>query len=284
MANVCRNILLMDVYPAFDRYMALSGLTDQTRDLRRFHLMRLAKDYRETFGGDLLDATEDQLEELLTMNQWSPNTRRSHRSSLRAFFKWAHRKGHVQVDPAAALPSVRVPRAMPRPASEEDYASAAQVAQDERVRLAARLGGDCAMRRGEIAAVAFDDLMNSPEGWVLRVVGKGGHERLVPVPDTLALDILYYQSQHGGVWLFANPSNPLKHLTAAHVGKLVSRAMSGGVTTHALRHRAATKAYAVTRDLRAVQEFLGHAHSTTTEVYTKVPAASIRDAMNAAAG
>lgn len=275
---------MVDVYPAFDRYMALSGCTEQTRQLRRFHLVRLAKDHRETFGADLMTATEDTLEQLLVANDWSPNTRRSHRSSLRAFFKWAHRKGHVTTDPAAALPPVRVPRAMPRPATEEAYANAAQLAADERVRLAARLGGDCAMRRAEIAQVAFDDLFSTPDGWVLRVVGKGGHERHVPVPDTLALDILMYQSQHGGHWLFANPSNPLKHITPAHLGKLVSRAMGPGSATHALRHRAGTKAYAVTRDLRAVQEFLGHAHSTTTEIYTHVPAASIRAAMNAAAG
>lgn len=139
------------------------------------------------------------------------------------------------------------------------------------------------MRRSEIAQVAYDDLFKTAEGWVIRVLGKGGHERHVPVPDSLALDIMYHQSVHHGKWLFPNPSNPFKHLTPNHLAKLVSREMPRGMTTHSLRHRAGTKAYAVTRDLRAVQEFLGHAHSTTTEIYTHVPAASIRAAMDAAA-
>lgn len=273
------------LWPEFDRYMHLSGMTDQTRWLRRVHLTRLGRDFAQMHdGASLLTATENDLEDLLTLNQWAPNTRRSHRSSLRAFFKWATRKGYVANDPAAGLPAVRVPRAMPRPASEQAYAAAAQGAEDERVRLAAQLAGDCALRRAEVAGIAYEDMFPTDEGWVLRITGKGGHERHTPVPDTLAMDILMHQSRHGGHWLFPNRNNPLKHLTPAHLAKLVSSHMPTGVSTHALRHRAGTKAYSVTRDLRAVQEFLGHANSATTEIYTHVPAASIRAAMNAAHG
>lgn len=52
---------------------------------------------------------------------------------------------------------------------------------------------------------------------------------------------------------------------------------------HTLRHRCATVAYAKTRDLRAVQELLGHAKPETTAIYTAVPDDAVRDAMRAAA-
>lgn len=57
----------------------------------------------------------------------------------------------------------------------------------------------------------------------------------------------------------------------AHVGKLISRTLPAGWTTHTLRHRFASQAYAVDRDIRAVQELLGHASVVTTQIYTAIP-------------
>ena len=62
----------------------------------------------------------------------------------------------------------------------------------------------------------------------------------------------------------------------------MSRAL-GGASTHSLRHRAATAAYAGTRDLRAVQELLGHSRPETTAGYVLVPGGAVRAAMMAAA-
>ncbi|WP_022899139.1 tyrosine-type recombinase/integrase, partial [Humibacter albus] len=72
------------------------------------------------------------------------------------------------------------------------------------------------------------------------------------------------------------------HLSAAYVSKLISRALPEGVTAHPLRHRFASRAYAAERDIRAVQELLGHASVATTQIYTAVPDAALRRAALAA--
>ena len=73
-------------------------------------------------------------------------------------------------------------------------------------------------------------------------------------------------------------------MTPAHIGKLVSAALPDGWTCHKLRHRCATVAYHATRDLRAVQELLGHAKPETTARYTQVPADAMRACVAATAG
>lgn len=151
---------------------------------------------------------------------------------------------------------------------------------DPRAVLAVRLGAFCGLRRGEVARCAREDLSRDLLGWSLRVVGKGGHVREVPVPDGLAVELLGMPAG----WLFPSPyaAGP-GHLTPHHVSKLVSRALPAGVTMHMLRHRCATVAYAGTHDLRAVQELLGHSRPETTAGYIATPAESVRAAVAAAA-
>jgi integrase len=139
------------------------------------------------------------------------------------------------------------------------------------------LAGQCGLRRGEIARASREDVEQDLSGWSLRVLGKGGHTRMVPLTDELGREILrrdpgyLFPSSHGG------------HLTPHHLGKTIAAALAAGHTTHSLRHRCATVSYAATRDLRAVQELLGHAKPETTAIYTLVPDDAVRSAMLAAA-
>jgi site-specific recombinase XerD len=73
------------------------------------------------------------------------------------------------------------------------------------------------------------------------------------------------------------------HLTSGYVSKLVSDALPPGWTAHTLRHRFASVAYSADRDIRAVQELLGHASVATTQIYTAIPKDALRRAVNAAA-
>lgn len=262
---------------AWEAYMVSAGMPASTITLRLYHLMRFT---REVQGGDPLAAHTDVILAWLGSKTWSPNTRRSYRSSLRAFYRWAVDAGHLETSPAEALPPVRVPRGVPRPASEDAYRAGLRAA-DPRVRLAVQLAGACGLRRGEIAASAREHVELDPAGgWCLRVAGKGGHVRLVPLPAGLAAEIL---ARPPG-WLFpSSHQGGTVHLTPHHLGKLVAAALPGDLTTHTLRHRAGTVAYAATRDLRAVQELLGHAKPETTALYTRVPTETMRAAVDAAA-
>lgn len=254
---------------AWESYQRAGGLPSSTITLRVYQLTRVAREV----GGDPLAATTAVLLAWLGSKQWAPNTRRSYRSSLRAFYRWTVTAGYLEVSPAEPLPPVRVPRAVPRPAPEAAY-RAALVADDGRVRIAAALAGMCGLRRGEIAATTREDVEPDPGGgWSLRVAGKGGHVRLVPLPEPLATALL----AHPPGWLF--PSTHGGHLSPHHLGKLVARALPGDLTTHTLRHRCGTVAYQATRDLRAVQELLGHAKPETTALYTQVPREAIRAAV-----
>lgn len=127
-----------------------------------------------------------------------------------------------------------------------------------------RLAGACGLRRAEIAQLRGDDIDN---GWV-RVTGKGGQVRAVPLPDDLAW--------LGGVdgWVFPNGRGG--HLAPDTVGRLLRQVLGRG--GHTLRHRYATTVYAGTGDLRAVQELLGHASPVTTARYTLVSPKRLREA------
>lgn len=255
---------------AWVRHMQAGGLPESTIGLRAYHMSRIAKE----LGGTPSRVTLAVLETWLVAHAWSPNTRRTYRASLRAFY--AHfTKGKVEESPAHALPPVRVPRARPRPTPEKAYRLAMRSA-DARARLGIMLAGVCGLRVGEISRTKREHLEEDLEGWSLRVTGKGGHVRMVPLPEEIAREI---HTRPPG-WLF--PSTQGGHLTPHHLGKVISRWLPEGYTTHTLRHRAGTVAYANTRDLRAVQELLGHAKPETTAIYTQVPGSAIRAAVESA--
>lgn len=253
------------------KYLQAAGTMPGTIEQRRYHMTRLSLE----IGACPESLTTHELVDWLARHRWAPNTRRAYRGSLRSFYAWATATGLVHSSPAHLLPPVKVPRGKPRPAPESVFAAALDQA-DDRVKLALRLGGHCGLRRAEIAGTRREDLEPDLTGWSLRVKGKGGHVRLVPLPDDLAEDI----SSRPPGWLF--PSSHGAHLTPHHLGKIVSRALAHGLTTHSLRHRCGTVAYAATRDLRAVQELLGHAKPETTAIYVAVPDGAVRAAMQAA--
>jgi integrase len=177
---------------------------------------------------------------------WAPSTRRSYRSAVRGFFGWAHDAGLVDGDPAVRLPVVAVPPGVPRPVPEHVYAAALARA-DARVGLMLRCAAQAGLRRGEIAQLHSRDVCEGPS---LLVHGKGGKDRLIPLPDGLAAELSAYSG-----WVFASPHGG--HVSARWVGQACAAVLDGW-SLHSLRHRFATRAYAASHDLRAVQLLLGH--------------------------
>lgn len=259
---------------AWTTWLKAAGRPNSTIGLRTYHVARVMRHLEP----DPWDVTTQDLVDFLAAQEWAPETRRAYRASLRAFYTWAQATGRRQDNPASLIPVVKVPRGIPRPTPDRVYRDA-MLEADDRVRLMIQLAGQCGLRRGEIARAKRDHVVPDLVGFALQVVGKGGHERLVPLPLDLGRHIL--ELPRG--WLFPSPFRAGAHLTAAHVGKLVSQVLPEGWTCHTLRHRCATVAYASTHDLRAVQELLGHAKPETTARYTQVPLDAIRRAVAAAA-
>jgi integrase/recombinase XerC len=231
-----------------------AGRSSGTIRLHRHYLTSLAQLHRHPCA-----VSTAQLLTFLAVESWAPETRKSARAAVCGFYRWCHGAGHLEVDPAAGLPSVRVPPGRPRPAPES-VVNAALASACPRVALMLSLAAYAGLRAGEISRVHASDVVDGR----LFVHGKGGRTRVVPLAPQLVLAL-----PTTGGWVFPNGRG--SHLSPGHVSRLVSRALPEGWTAHTFRHRLATRAYAGTRDLLAVSELLGHSRPETTQRYVLLP-------------
>jgi integrase/recombinase XerC len=111
----------------------------------------------------------------------SPATRRSELSCVKAFCQWLVRRGYVRKDPTAEIPSVKVFRYLPRALSPEKVAKLLATAPDRRAVLICLLMVQEGLRCGEVAALQVGDIDFLDR--TARTVGKGGHERFLPLSD-----------------------------------------------------------------------------------------------------
>lgn len=252
-------------------YQEAAGRPASTRYQRSYHLRRFSRAHLDPHA-----VTMDDLVTWLGNSDWGDSYRRSVRSALRGFYRWLHVTGRHTLDPAALLPPVATSIGLPRPL-EETVIQRAMLEADQRTRMMLLLGGHAGLRCCEIAAVHSRDIVGARGSYSLLVHGKGRRERLVPLGDLLARDILTADG-----YLF--PGQIGGHLSAAYVSKLLSRALPTGMTAHQLRHRFATQALRGSGgNLRVVQELLGHSSIATTQVYTAVETDELRTAANYAA-
>jgi integrase/recombinase XerC len=220
--------------------------------------------------------------------QASRSTLARRAAAARTFTSWAHRTGHLSVDPGLRLVSPRPRRALPTVLAPEQAAAmldAACTGAEEGAPLALRdltvleLLYATGVRVAELCGLDLDDIDRDRRA--LRVLGKGSRERTVVygAPAAAALDR----------WLAAGrprlvtPSSPPALLLGARGKRLDPRVARGvvhraatavpgvpNIGPHGLRHAAATHMMEGGADLRYVQELLGHAKLATTQLYTNV--------------
>lgn len=265
---------------AWITYLRAAGRPETTIRLRVYHVARIGREL-EAMENPYAVTEEELVEWFARYPHWSRDTRRSFRSSARAFGEWAVATGRLERNTALALPAVRSSDPRPRPTPEAAYRAALERA-DAREALMLRLAAELGMRRGEVCRVHRRDLVEDLMGWSLLVHGKGGRERVLPIPDALARRVRVATLAGEGGWAF--PGRCDGHLSPHYVGKLVSRLLPEGVAMHSLRHRFATKAYLQDRDLLTVQTLLGHASPDTTQRYVAAPTDALRRTVLAVAG
>ena len=213
-------------------------------------------------------------------------------SSVRMFFRYLEREGHGQNPALASVRGPGLPRAVPKalsPTETDDFLRAMdQDGESTPAWVRARdiavvlLLYGCGLRISEALAL---DLRDLPRDGSLTVVGKGGKTRMVPVLRAVseALDLYLANCPHT-----LTPSGPL--FVVVRGGRLGPRAVQKRVqalrlalglpretTPHAMRHSFATHMLSAGGDLRAIQELLGHASLSTTQRYTDVDGARLRD-------
>ena len=239
-------------------------------DTRRRQLTKLSNDLR----GSPQNVTAEELVHWFAAGNWKPETRKGYRNAASSFFGWLYRPGRAEQDISKDLPSIRRPHAHPRPCPDRVILVALSKANETET-LMIRLAAECGLRRAEIAQVRSDDVMDDLLGRTLIVHGKGGKQRLVPLPDDLAQKII---DRHG--WLL--PGRWSGHVEASYVGKHIARLLGGEWTAYSLRHRYATMIYQETHDLYLVSRLLGHESVETTQRYVAMPDSRLRAALASA--
>lgn len=253
--------------------MRRAGLRDSTIQQRRRSLARLA---RHLGTDDLLVATDEQLEKFLDRLSGTDGLA-AEVYHLKGFYGWAHEYGLIGSDPAHRLRRPRIARRLPRPIPGDDLALALQQATG-RVRPILYLAAYAGLRATDMCGLRASDLMWN-DRLVMVAEGKGGHERMVDMADTLLWALRTSDLPTNG-WLFPFMDGKVGHLPAHRISQLANRFLhSLGIasTLHQLRHWAGTEFYRATHDIRATQQFLGHQSITSSAIYTMVD----RDATSA---
>lgn len=211
-------------------------------------------------------------------------------SSVRAFYKYMAKNHGVKNDFVALISSPKVPRKLSKAIDATDVADmkgAINAIDGDEPWIAARdwalvvLIFGCGLRISEALGLTNRDVKNRPE--VLRILGKGGKERLVPVLPTVNDAIEKYMrlrpfGHDADEPLFRSVRGlPMSSRMAEKVIEKLRHYLQlpDYVTPHALRHTFATALLANGADLRTLQELLGHSSLATTQLYTKVNMAEI---------
>lgn len=201
-------------------------------------------------------------------------------ASLRTFFRYLCREGVLDRNPARALLSPRVERHLPAHLDEVRVATLLDVPGEGdsvlRARAILELLYATGLRCGELVSLDLAEL--DLDSRMLRVVGKGRKERVVPFGQKARAALLAYLPVRARMGprndaLFLNARGG--RLTDRSVRSMVSRrvtqaALSQKISPHGLRHSFATHLLQRGADLRSIQELLGHASLSTTQRYTHV--------------
>ncbi len=283
-----------------------------TTDLREFALEQF-RDYLQLEGGHSANTVESYLRDLQRMATFaegrgvhdpasvtahllrefvfalkdlglSPATIRRQVSAIRTYYRFLVAEGLVPADPSDRLESPRRGRRLPPTLSVAEVEAMLQAARPDdplawRDRALLELGYGAGLRVSELCGLVLGDL-RFDEG-VVRVLGKGSKERLVPVGRNVIGTVSVYLHQvrptldrgKGRNRVLLNRRGaPLSRVGAWGVVKRLAAAagVTKPVTPHTLRHTFATHLLEGGADLRAVQEMLGHADLSTTQIYTHV--------------
>jgi integrase/recombinase XerC/integrase/recombinase XerD len=213
-------------------------------------------------------------------------------AAIRGLFDFLVRTERVGQNPADLVSSPKREEKLPRVLSGEQVRTLleripARTPLELRDRAMLELAYSCGLRCEEI--VNLEDSSFDFETEQLRVLGKGSKERLLPVgePAQRALRCYLEKGRHA---LTADPrqsalflSKSGRRLSSSDVTRRLGlwvreAALAAGVSPHSLRHSFATHLLEGGADLRTIQELLGHASISTTQVYTRVDAARLREA------
>lgn len=221
-------------------------------------------------------------------------TRARKTSTLRIFFKYLTNQIHLlDVNPAEMLDSPKVKQSLPKHLSLEDsinLLSSVDGDNKERDYLILVLFLNCGMRLSELCGINLGDIRSDG---TLRLLGKGNKERIVYLNDSCKEALAAYMKVRPNDSIVATDRNALfisrnrKRISNKTVQYIVKKYLekSGlggqGLSTHKLRHTAATLMYQHGNvDIRVLKDILGHSNLGTTQIYTHISDKQIKNAID----
>lgn len=218
-------------------------------------------------------------------------------AGIRSLMAFLEKEGYVNGAAVRAIRAPRQPRTLPKPLAPQAALRAVSVEEslDEEPWIAARNAAILALLYGsglrisEALSLARSEAPRRPND-ALRVTGKGGKQRIVPVLPVVAAAIAdylrlcpYSPGPNGPLFLGARGGQLNPRIVQRAMEKLRGAlGLPDSATPHALRHSFATHLLANGGDLRTIQELLGHASLSTTQIYTGVDTARLMDAYDKA--
>lgn len=262
------------------------------RDLRHFSA------YLSVRKRDLASVGRATLEDYITllgMKGFSPRSVARKISSLRQLFRFLYQEKERADDPAAAIEGPKQPRSLPKLLSLEEIkallevpATAGGTPEAVRLRAMIELLYASGLRVSELVSLPLTAgegvIRSASDTPFLNVTGKGRKERLVPLNAQAVRCLREYlavrrqflrREEKDSRWLFPSRSQG-GHITRQRFGQLLKEAAAAcgldpeKVSPHVLRHSFASHLLAGGADLRVIQELLGHADISTTQIYTHV--------------
>ncbi|MEW6362966.1 MAG: site-specific tyrosine recombinase XerD [Pyrinomonadaceae bacterium] len=272
-------------YLAVEKGLAANSLSAYGRDLREMAEW-VAK------NGLVIDSLkpEDIREWLIDLSRKgiSQRTKRRKISSIRGFFKFALAEGHIDTDPSETIESPQIGQYIPAFLSVEDIEmlfSVPETDTDKGIldRALLELMYSSGLRVSEVISLRLSDV--DTETRVLTCTGKGSKTRKVPVGSAavewlnLYLPVRRSLETTSDLLFVSNTGRPL---TRQYVHKMI-REYAGqcgltNVSPHTLRHSFATHLIQNNADIRSVQQMLGHADISTTQIYTHITSEHLKRA------
>ena len=250
-------------------------------------------------SGQGLTPTDVKLDDLQRFAAWihergiGPKSQARILSGVRTFYHYLVVDGYLEVDPTELLESPHLPKHLPEylTTEEVDRLEAAidlTSAEGHRNRAIIEVFFSCGLRVSELVELKLSNLFLNER--FMRVVGKGGKERLVPISQRAVgeLELWFDDRRQMRIkpgeddYVFLNRRG--HHLTRTMILIMVKRlgeaaGIKKTLSPHTLRHSFATALLRGGADLRVIQVLLGHADIATTEIYTHMDDESLRQAV-----
>jgi len=284
-------------HPLIDQFLdALwleKGLSDNTRGAYRSDLA-LFNGWLQEKNLELINAGRELILDHLAWRleqNYKPRSTARFLSGLRGFYRYLLREKLIAVDPTLRVEMPQLGRPLPKSLSEADVEAllaapdlSEAIGQRDRAMLEVLYA--CGLRVTELISLTLEQV-NLRQG-VLRVMGKGSKERLVPMGEEAIVWVERYMRDARHELLGGRPSDVLfpsrngEQMTRQtfwhrikHQAKVAGIAKS--LSPHTLRHAFATHLLNHGADLRVVQMLLGHSDLSTTQIYTHVARARLQD-------